>query len=92
MQGKVIIATSGETIHPGIVPDIGAVATTCAKPEVVDVAALTDLKDEDQLMLRAVEAPCPPIPLFHTQTFLSSVKTRSPAAWSWPMCLQSMQT
>ena len=41
---------------PGIVPDIGAVAAGLAEPEAVGVRGGADLEDEDQLVLRAIEA------------------------------------
>ena len=57
MQHEVAGApAAAKAVGTGIVPDIGAVASSAAQPKVVDVRRAADLAHAHQFMLRAVEA------------------------------------
>ena len=55
VQRQLLHSPGSETVHPGVVPDVGPVATSLAKAKRVQVSSGSDLENKDEFMLRTVE-------------------------------------
>src|SRR5262249_436566 len=63
MHAQLLHAAALEGIDPGVVPNIGPVATLLAQPEIVDVRDAAHLEHEHELVFGAIEGPHPRVGL-----------------------------